>query len=129
MKNLLLIRGVSGSGKSTFAKMLGGKNYEVDHFFYENGKYNFNPDRLKEAHEWCRNKVENEMLLENPFIIVSNTFTDPWEMEVYFNLAEEFGYKVTTIIMENRHGNSSVHNVPEKTLKRQKEKLKNSIRL
>ena len=33
MKNLLLIRGVSGSGKSTFAKMLGGKNYEADHFF------------------------------------------------------------------------------------------------
>lgn len=62
-------------------------------------------------------------------IVVSNTFTDPWEMEVYFNLAEEFGYKVTTIIMENRHGNSSVHNVPEKTLERQKEKLKNSIRL
>ena len=62
-------------------------------------------------------------------IVISNTFTTGWELEPYYKLAEIYGYKVTTIIMENRHGNSSVHNVPEKTLERQKEKLKNSIRL
>ena len=48
-----------------------------------------------------------------PKIVVSNTFTQEWEMEYYFNIAKEFGYKVFTIIVENRHGGKNVHNVPD----------------
>ena len=36
-----------------------------------------------------------------PEIVVSNTFTQEWEMEQYFKLAEEYGYMVFTIIVEN----------------------------
>lgn len=45
MKTLYLIRGVSGAGKSTFAKQLaksiGIDFYEADQYFYRNGKYEF----------------------------------------------------------------------------------------
>ena len=37
-KVLYIVRGISGSGKSTFAKTLGGQHYEADMFFInENG--------------------------------------------------------------------------------------------
>jgi phenolic acid decarboxylase len=49
-------------------------------------------------------------------LIVSNTFTQEWEMEYYFNLAKELNYRVISLIVENRHGNQSIHDVPQDTL-------------
>lgn len=54
-------------------------------------------------------------------IVVSNTSTTEKEMQPYLDLAKEFGYTVVSLIVENRHGNSSVHGVPKETL----EKMKN----
>jgi len=56
---LILVRGVSGSGKTTYAKKLINddpslSHYEADMFFYTNGSYNFNPFKLKDAHAWCK---------------------------------------------------------------------------
>ena len=45
--------------------------------------------------------------------MVSNTFTQEWEMKPYMDLAKEHGYKVFTIVVENRHDGKNVHNVPE----------------
>ena len=130
---LFLIRGVPGSGKSTFARHI-WNDYaicEADKYFYdkETGEYNFNPSKLKAAHEWCRNEVENRMK-ENkqnsqyyPEIVVSNTFTQEWEMEPYFKLAKEYGYMVTSIIIENRHGGTNVHEVPEESIRKMKDRF------
>lgn len=54
-------------------------------------------------------------------IIVCNTNTTEREMKPYMDLALQFGYKVFSIIVENRHGGVSIHNVPEETL----EKMRN----
>ena len=113
-KILTICRGIPGSGKSTFAKTLGGQHYEADMFFInENGEYNFDVTKIKDAHKWCQSFVETNMVLEYPKIVVSNTFTQEWEMEPYFELAKKYGYKVFTIIVENRHGGTNVLNVPE----------------
>ncbi len=55
MENTLyIVRGIPGSGKSTFAKTLGGQHYEADMFFIdENGVYNFDFTKIKDAHQWC----------------------------------------------------------------------------
>jgi hypothetical protein len=37
-------------------------------------------------------------------------------MEDYFKLAEKYGYKVVSLIVENRHGGKNVHGVPEDKL-------------
>jgi hypothetical protein len=50
-------------------------------------------------------------------IAVSNTFTQEWEMKPYFELAEKYGYKIFCIIVENRHGGTNLHDVPEDKLK------------
>ena len=122
---LFLVRGLPGSGKTTFATAI-WNDYavcEADKFFYDKeGNYNFDPTKLKEAHAWCKNEVESKMIEHQnnqqyyPEIAVSNTFTQEWEMEDYFKLAEKYGYKVVSLIIENRHGSENVHGVPEEKL-------------
>ena len=116
-KVLYIVRGIPGSGKSTFAKTLGGQHYEADMFFIdENGVYNFDFTKIKDAHQWCQSFVKSDMILEYPKIVVSNTFTQEWEMQPYIDMAKEHGYKVFTIVVENRHGGVNEHNVPEQVL-------------
>ena len=80
------------------------------------GEYQFQVDKLKQAHEWCQAVVNDHMFLDYPVIIVSNTFTQEWEMEPYFRMAEIFGYQVSTVIVENRHFGENVHGVPPEKL-------------
>ena len=120
----MLCRGISGSGKSTFAKTLGGEHYEADMFFIDgNGEYKFDGSKIKLAHEWCKDMVYMDMLKEIPKIVVSNTFTQEWEMEPYFELAKKYGYKVFSIVIENRHGGTNEHNVPEDKVEQMKNRF------
>jgi predicted kinase len=119
MKTLYLLRGLPGAGKSTLASQLADSHFEADMYFTnENGQYLFNPSEIKKAHAWCQSEVHTAMILnhttgDNEKIVVSNTFTQEWEMEPYFKLAESYGYRVFSIIVENRHGGENLHSVPE----------------
>jgi predicted kinase len=138
MKFLYLIRGVPGSGKSSFARVI-WNDYaicEADKFFEdEEGNYNFDPSKIRQAHSWCKEQVETRMKDNSvnpqyyPEIVVSNTFTQEWEMEDYYKLAEQYGYKVFSLIVENRHGGKDVHGVPEEKLVQMETNLRNNIKL
>jgi hypothetical protein len=78
--------------------------------------YQFDASKIKDAHNWCRHKTMDAMKAGHPTVIVSNTFTQEWEMEAYYLLAEEFGYMVVSMIVENRHGGKNIHGVPEDKL-------------
>jgi predicted kinase len=123
MKELILLRGLPGSGKSTLAKSLGGKHFEADMYFVRDGEYNFDVTKLKEAHEWCRSSVGGLMINEEPKLVVSNTFTQEWEMKPYFDLAKNYGYRVHSLIVENRHGGINEHGVPEDKLEQMKNRF------
>jgi predicted kinase len=120
-KNLFLLRGLPGAGKSTLAKQLGGVNFEADRFFLDqNSEYKFDHTKLGEAHAWCRHSVMDAMRAGEPTVIVSNTFTQDWEMDPYYLLAEELGYRVFSLIVENRHGGINSHGVPAEKLEQMK---------
>ena len=131
MKNLYIIRGLPGSGKSTIAKSLGKswQIFEADQFFMKNGKYEFDDSKLKDAHDWCKRKVHKAMhpsLVNSLFfrnIVISNTFTQEWEMRFYQIIAKKYGYRIHTIIVENRHGGVNTHGVPEEKLEQMKERF------
>jgi predicted kinase len=128
MKELFLLRGLPGSGKSTLAKMLvGGKDYchkEADMYFVDRvGNYNFKPSQLKDAHKWCQDEIEFAMKYDHSPVVVSNTFTQEWEMQSYYDLAEKYGYRVHSLIVENRHGGVNEHGVPQETLDKMKNRF------
>ena len=131
-KKLYIVRGLPGSGKSTFALNLVGSDFlvcEADKYFMVEGEYKFDGSKLKDAHESCRNLVETYMkdsLINDQFyreIAVSNTFTQAWEMQPYLDLAKQYGYMVFTIIVENRHGGVNQHGVPDEALTRMKDRF------
>ena len=125
MNNLILVRGVSGAGKSTIAPMF--KNAVLvstdDFFLDEYGEYVFDANSLVINHQFCQIAVKMMMKDKEELIVVHNTFTADWEMDAYFDLAREHGYAVHTIIVENRHGSKNVHDVPQDVVKAQKERF------
>jgi predicted kinase len=117
-KILYLLRGVPGSGKSTVAQNIGGTHFETDKYFMVDGEYKFDPTKLKQYHQMCQDEVSLAMIQNhtahfNDVIVVSNTFTQEWEMKPYFDLAKTYGYQVFSLIVENRHGGLNQHGVPE----------------
>jgi len=117
---LILIRGLPGSGKSTLAKELiaNGEHsvinhFEADMYFVKYGEYLFDPKQIGNAHKWCKDCVQMS-LGEKKSVIVSNTFTKLWEMDVYLKMAKEIG--ATIKIIEAKGNYKNVHGVPQDKL-------------
>ena len=130
-KYLFLLSGAAGSGKSTLAEKLQASTTgliepiaeicEADEFWYILGKgeYKFKPMLLPKAHKWCQNQAREVMTL-GLNLIVSNTNIFPRDRKPYFQMAEEFGYKVVFIHLTTQFQN--VHDVPDNVVKRMQEK-------
>jgi len=132
VKNLILVRGVPGSGKTTFAMLLTEHNKGIEVCADEYGKQygpngEFYPACLGEAHEWCENIVHTLITADVTPVVVHNTFTKEIEMQAYYEMARKYGYRVTTIIVENRHNGVSTHNVPEATIENMRSRFEVSL--
>jgi hypothetical protein len=86
-------------------------------------EYKFDSSKLGKAHEWCQSVVDVCMSDKLRKIAVSNTFTQEWEMQPYYDLAEKYGYRVYSLIVENRHGGVNEHGVPEEKLVQMKNRF------
>jgi predicted kinase len=129
MKQLILLRGLPGSGKSTVAKLFDkALHFEADMYFLDaDGNYHFDASKIKNAHNWCRHSVMDAMKEGHPIVVVSNTFTQEWEMEVYYLLAEELGYRVISMIVENRHEGKNIHGCPDDKIEQMKTRFEISL--
>lgn len=136
MKELLLIRGLSGSGKTRLAQLIegicddaayGARVFTTDDYWTTpTGGYHFDPSRIARAHQWNQDRVLDAMINETehtPLIIVPNTFSTNKELAPYLTLAKEYGYTVTVVTVES--GLDSVdlairntHNVPQEVIQR-----------
>ena len=129
--DLILLRGLPGSGKTTLAKVIlqlpSNTEPEVlsadDFFENKDGEYIFDPTKLREAHNYCQFRCSERMRQQKAKIVVANTFTQEWEMDEYFKMAERYNYRVHTLIVENRHGNENVHGVPKDKLQQMKDRF------
>lgn len=133
MKTLYLIRGVSGSGKSTFAfeisQAMDIDYVEADAFCYnDKDEYDWQPSKLKVNHKKCQEYAVKK--LENgESVIVSNTTTTLKELNIYKDIAEKYDAKFVSLVVENYHHTGNTHNVPDNVLEKQKTNLLSNINL
>ena len=130
-KEVYIVRGCPGSGKSSLAKKIANlhslenkvaKIFETDNYFMENGEYKFNPSKLKENHAKCFNDfldALNDRRVD--VVIVANTFTHKWEYVNYADAAKDSGFEVTTLIANGNYQN--VHNVPDDVVQKMKNRF------
>ena len=116
-RDLILLRGLPGCGKSTLAELLSenGKYpvFSIDSYFTDagTGVYRFVHTENHLAYRKCESDTKDALARGVPKVFVDNTFTIEWELEPYFALAAEFGYRVHVVTVENRHGGKNVHAV------------------
>jgi predicted kinase len=108
---LVLIRGLPGSGKTTLAK----RKYadyqllEADMWHEVDGAYVFEQNQLANAHKWCQLHTE-KLLREGKFVVVANTFITKSEIIPYVEIAIRAGVSMKIDIAEGDY--KSIHDVP-----------------
>mgnify|MGYP003343042616 CR=1 FL=1 len=134
MRQLILIRGLSGSGKTTLARTIcGDLGSRImlsadDYFTSDDGSYNFDPNSLKEAHEWCKEQASSAFEDEYDVIVIHNTFTRKWEIDPYRELGEQHGYVVQILnlydggLSDRELSDRGVHNIPPYVIQKQRKR-------
>lgn len=96
-KLMVILRGLSGSGKSTLCDNI-KKVYQdavicsADNFFMVDGVYDFNPEKLKDAHQYCQKCAQQAAKRNCHVIIIDNTNVRHWEYQVYLKMCKEYNY-------------------------------------
>ncbi len=130
MKEMIIIRGLPSSGKSSLAKILASASpnsvaiCSADQYFNNGGAYKFDKDCLKDAHAYCKHKAHYECTNGTQLVIIDNTNTTKKEYQYYVDIANHFGYNVRSIIVETTHSNKNDHNVPDETVQKMKRRFK-----
>ena len=130
MNTLILVMGLPGSGKTTFARDHIKSDYVFaadDYFYGEDMVYNFDPSKLKEAHAQCYSRAEEQLKkvrMPGVKVIVTNTFTQKWERDPYINLAREYNCQLFIVdlydggLTDEELVERNVHGVPVEAIVR-----------
>lgn len=129
MKELFIIRGLPGSGKSTVAERISRAICTADDFHTDRkGNYHWKSENVGRAHAWCQRKCERFLKKGITPVAVANTSTTEKELKLYYDIAEKYDYRVFSVIVENRHEGKNIHNVPEETMNKMEERFNIKLR-
>jgi len=125
MQQIILVAGVPGAGKTTFAKYHAERAWHYglrvalasadDYFEDEAGNYAFDPTLLGEAHAACQSTVRAALAIGSDMVIVHNTLLSAWEREPYLVIAREFNAEVRIHVLDvdpAEAAKRNVHGVP-----------------
>lgn len=129
MSKVKILRGISGSGKSTFATSIPNAAIcSADDYFTAGNVYAFDAKKLPEAHAQCLRRflwlVQNAEI--DHTIVVDNTNTTVEEIAPYYALAEAYWRDVEVITIDTPPAFAhprNVHNVDRDAVVRQHARL------
>jgi tRNA uridine 5-carbamoylmethylation protein Kti12 len=137
---VIVMRGLPGSGKTTFAnQMVAAANEKgfravicsADRFFIEaDGVYRYRRDRLADAHEFCQDQFDIAMAIDDrddenyaDIVIIDNTSIRQFEYGHYRRAALRGRHEFTAYVMvchgedeALRQNARSVHYIPNSTV-------------
>lgn len=131
-----ILRGLPGSGKSTFVKTIGEMHpffqiCSADKYFLSvEGEYQFDPGKLADAHAYCQRDfhqvVTDRRQHHGSAVVVDNTNLSAVDYSYYATLAEAFNHEVefiTFLVDPSIAFQRNVHGVPESAYPRLQERL------
>ena len=121
-QNLVILRGLPGSGKTTLAKQMFPEHahHAADDFFEVLGR--FDPSQLGRAHRQCQSRVQAS-LASGHSVVVHNTNTTHSEMKPYLQMAQRMSIDVRVVHVESGLTDEqlsvrNVHSVPLSAIRR-----------
>lgn len=114
---IVLVRGLPGSGKSTWAASMASADrldghparvVSADEYFMRGDKYCFDPALLPQAHADCLRRA-TEGHAQGETVFVANTFTQGWEFKPYLDLDPQ----AQVFVCPPVPGRLGVHGVPQ----------------
>ena len=139
-KTLIIARGLPGSGKSTAVETHGAT--QVDHLSftgrilfaicsadqYWGQPYNFVPEKLSEAHLYCRLNALVAMKHQAEFVYIDNTNIKRKDYQIYLDLGKQHGYNCLFLVPNTPWAwdveectKRTVHKVPKEAIQRMKD--------
>lgn len=117
-RGVILMRGVSGSGKSTVARQLVDGHpsaiiVSADDFFVVDGHYLYDRTKIESAHRTCLRKFIDALQANTGLVIVDNTNVTELHASPYMAVAEAYEYDAIILRIQcdwrkaqgrNRHG-------------------------
>lgn len=98
MLRMYIMRGIPGSGKSTWiSKREPGVICSADSFFSKSGTYAFDVALIGEAHKSCFREAMLACGRQEPVVYIDNTCIRAWEIAPYTMLGEACGYDVMIV--------------------------------
>lgn len=129
---VIILRGIPGSGKSTWTKANAPEGAVVcsaDHFFEKEGEYKFDPRQLPAAHGSCLMKFVGAVADPRNTVVVDNTSTTAVEVAPYASLALAYGHELRVVTLkvdpEVAH-ERNVHGVPLEGIRAMARRLEES---
>jgi tRNA uridine 5-carbamoylmethylation protein Kti12 len=123
-KRIVVLRGISGSGKSTVARQLAANEpgaiiVSADDYFETPEGYKWAADKLNAAHGQCFRLFMAAIQADAPLIVVDNTNQTALEISPYMLAAQAYGYESAIVDVRCDPKVAAVratHGVPESVI-------------
>ncbi|MGL6259448.1 hypothetical protein [Vibrio sp. WXL103] len=127
MKCLYIVRGPFGTGKTEFANTICNNVVSCWDYYARYGMNKFDAKLKVHADEYCRESVVQLMRDKVEKIAVTNSFSKNSDLDFFYQIAQDNGYEVFSLVMDAKDTDKYKRDAPEDVILKQIINLKNNV--